>query len=236
MIHAGRALRTLSDAPTCMEDAAQTVVDFFHDGFHTQDGASNCVLARCFKTHPLKDLPASLRECAAALSHGSVPAPATQCLTLLATRGELPEWNSRFRSAGHQAIPLPTVAMVMQAPMILQLVLQLGLTPEDVIHADAAKQESTFDVFHVPEARGSLMVPQQTDFVERYGVASVLGFGGLLAAGELFAVILFTRVPISTETAALFRTLALSVKLHLLPFSGKRVFAETPPGAGSSEP
>jgi len=51
-----------------------------------------------------------------------------------------------------------------------------------------------------------------------FGIRSVIGFGGMLPSGNLFAVILFTKVPIPRETADLFRPLALSVKLAILPF------------------
>lgn len=52
-----------------------------------------------------------------------------------------------------------------------------------------------------------------------------LGIGGLLSPGELFATVLFSRVPIARERADLYRTLALNVKVAVLPFAGSRVFA-----------
>ena len=82
-----------------------------------------------------------------------------------------------------------------------------------------------FNVFHVPRARGSPFVPAQTDFVMRYGIESVLGFGGMLPKGDLFCVILFSKVLIPRETAELFKTLALSVKISLLPFADEPLFS-----------
>jgi hypothetical protein len=40
----------------------------------------------------------------------------------------------------------------------------------------------------------------------------------------VFVVVLFLRIPLARETADLFKTLSLSVKLALLPFEGA-VFA-----------
>ena len=57
-----------------------------------------------------------------------------------------------------------------------------------------------------------------------YGVKSALGFGGMLPSGGLFAVILFSRAPISRETAALFQTVALNAKLAVLPFAAGPIF------------
>ena len=79
--------------------------------------------------------------------------------------------------------------------------------------------------------RSGLLAPQyaQTsnrgaEFVVPFGIKSVLGFGGVLPPGDLFAVIMFSRVPVPRETADLFRNLALSVKLAILPFSRGPVF------------
>lgn len=226
MIDMGRKVRHRDEGHHSMEEAAASVVDLFYDHFRTGD-TPNCVLARCFKTHTLSELTSPLQQQACLLLEGHPPKPNMQCLTLLATRGEHPKWNDRFSSASHQVIPLPTVQRVKQAPMLSQLVLQLGLEIEHLVDPfPEAMRPSSFDVFHVECALGSDVVPDQEHFVRPFGVKSVLGFGGLLPAGELFAIILFTRVTVSPQTASLFGTLALGVKLKLLPFSGKRVFAE----------
>jgi hypothetical protein len=51
-----------------------------------------------------------------------------------------------------------------------------------------------------------------------YKVRSVLGFGGILGPGDLYAVILFSRVPIERKTSELFTAVALDLKLSLQPF------------------
>jgi PAS domain S-box-containing protein len=205
-------------------------VRYFRDDFLDPDTQqSNCALIRCFKTHRLKDLPGDLLSKARNLvSTGKSISADLPCLTLLATAGDLPEWNDRTASAGHAVIPLESVDMVERAPMISQLIHQMGLeigavlapTEELLIQAD----ERAYGVFHVEKAVGSSFIPAQ-DFVLQHGIQSVLGFGGLLPSGDLFAMILFSRVPISRETAHLFRTIALSVKLVLLPFTRGPVFA-----------
>jgi hypothetical protein len=68
------------------------------------------------------------------------------------------------------------------------------------------------------------LVPAQESFVIPYGIQSVVGFGGALRSGDIFAVIMFSRVPIPPDTAQLFRTLSLNVKLAIAPH-GDRVFA-----------
>jgi len=150
-------------------------------------------------------------------------------LTLLASAGVKPEWNGRESSAGHQAIPLASVQIVQKAPMIWQLIQQLGLEVATVVEPDAALMmdfaRRNFNVFHVPEAVGSPYLPDQADFVIPFGIHSVVGFGGMLPSGNLFAVILFSRVHLSQETAKLFKPLAISAKLAILSYPEAKVFA-----------
>jgi hypothetical protein len=47
----------------------------------------------------------------------------------------------------------------------------------------------------------------------------VLGCGGVLPNGDMFALVLFTTIPVPEPTADLFRSLALSLKANLVPFT-----------------
>ena len=230
MIESSRAIRQLGSQSSSMEDAAREVVAFFFDSFLTPSGQPACCLVRCFKTHRYSDLPQNLRAVASSALNGARPDESMACLTLLATRGVDPAWNSRHTSTTHQAIPLATAEMVSQAPMIARLIQQMGLQPQDIVEANAeqrvASETRNFEVFHVEHAAGSPFIPAQAAFVQPFGVRSVLGFGGVFPTGDLFFVLMFTVVPIRPETAAIFRTLALCVKLVLLAHMEKPVFAE----------
>jgi PAS domain S-box-containing protein len=233
LIACGRALRHLGRTATCLEDVAGEVVRHLRRDCAGADGAPAVALARLFLTRPLGLLPDALRaEAARGLGGAAGPDDAAvRCLTLVATAGDEPAWNDRRRSAGHRAIPLRGPDALAQAPMIAQLISQLGLDPASVLRPDPGVildlEQQTFNVFCVPEARLSPHVPAQ-DFVARHGVRSVLGLGGLLPGGDLFAAILFSRVPIARAAADLLRPLALDVKLALLPWARGPVFAEEP--------
>jgi len=148
---------------------------------------------------------------------------------LLATAGEEAAWNSRHASKGHKAIPLVSEDMVHKSPMVAGLLVQLGFKISDVLRPDAQLildlSHKTFGVFYVADAVGSPFIPAQTDFVVPYGVKSVLGFGGMLPTGNIFSVIIFSRETIAKETAEMFQTIALSVKLAVLPASARPLFA-----------
>jgi len=113
--------------------------------------------------------------------------------------------------------------------MIAQLIRQFGLDLSDVVQPapDLVRslQGKTYGVFHVPEAVGSPYIPAQKDFVLKFGIRSVVGFGGSLPSGDLFAVVLFARVAISSDTADRFRNLALDVKSGFFPYRDTEIFS-----------
>jgi hypothetical protein len=153
-----------------------------------------------------------------------------RCLALLATHGLKPVWNDVMTSVGHQAIPLPSVEVVKKAPMIARLFDQLGMSieravaPPDSTDFQMQTLPSDFSVFHIADAVRSPFVPAQATFVEPYGVRSVIGMGGVLPEGELIAVVLFTRLPVSNAVAQRLSALAAAVRCVLLPFPPQRTF------------
>lgn len=226
----GAQLETFgSDAPHMEEVASKIVRHLYENLGDKETGEKACVLARFYKTHLYSDLDPGLQEFAQGILGETPSSPGMRCLTLLATVGENSKWNSRANSAGHKAIPLPSEDFVAKIPMIARLISQLGLEVSAVLKPDPAiimdLEEKTYGVFHVPEAVGSPYIPAQDEFVIPYGVRSVVGFGGILPSGELYAVILFAKVQIPRETAERFSALASSVKAAVAPFAGQAVFA-----------
>ena len=236
LITCSRAFASLGDGVTSMEQIAARLTTYLQTTLELHDGRPACALVRLYKTHRLGDLPDDDRGFAER-SAGEPLDPTTSCLTLLGTAGAERPWNDRRQSKRHQAIPLTNVDSVERSPMIIQLIRQFGLDVADVVRPARAmkieRHHEQFNVFYVPEAAGSPSVPAQHDFVMPYGIRSVVGCGGLLPDGELFAVIFFMVVPVSEHTADLFRSLALSVKSALVPFTFKVFAATDEPGAAA---
>lgn len=230
MTNASSQLRKLGAGARSMEEVSQRVAQWIFDSFgDAVSGEKGCALVRVYKTHMFGALSPELQTFAAESSSEKLDAT-VRCLVLLGTVGVEPTWCTRAASKNHKAIPLPSADAVARLPMVAQLVSQLGI---DVAHLIADRDrpaaplvdpaERTYNVFHVEHAAGSAHIPAQ-DFVQRYGVHSVLGCGGQLPDGELFATILFSRLPIGTETAGAFKPLTLALKLALMPFKADRVF------------
>jgi hypothetical protein len=184
-------------------------------------------LVRLFKTHRLTDLPEDLQQAASGGGSEELK-PETPCLTLLGTSGANPRWNQRKFSKGHQAIALKDADTVRGIPMIASLLQGFGLDIEQLLHNDPLFLEewghSSFNVFYIKEALGSPWIPSQDDFIVPLRIKSVLGLGGLLPGGDVFAVVMFSRVTIPDDTAAVFRSLSVTIRSALTPYSN-RVFA-----------
>jgi len=228
MTRLARELRGAATNADCMQAVAEREVRLLFDQIMAPGCKEPaCALVRFYKTHRLGGLTPALQTFATELAGGAVLSPDLKCLTLLATAGSRPEWNFPAGSRGHQAIPLVSEEMVRGAPMISQLITQFGLEVATVLSPQPELMEElgkrSCNVFFVPQAAGSSSIPAQ-DFVAREGIASVLGIGGMLPSGDLFAIVLFSRVPIPMAVAEMFRTMALNVKLSILPFEADQVF------------
>lgn len=239
-LRCSRELRKVIVPAATVEDAARRACRYFYDELRTAEGERACALVRCYKTHQFSDLPADLQLAARRALPGLAGEKVSarmRCLALLGTVGDEADWSSRFRSKDHRCIPLPSVGIVERAPMIAQLIRELGFDLSAVVQPDPQLVRDTggrkYGVFHVEEARGSPYIPAQAGFVEKYGLRSVVGFGGTLASGDLFAIILFSRILIDAPTADRFRAIALDVKSALFAYTENQVFDGTGPSTKS---
>jgi hypothetical protein len=211
-----------------MEEYAGRIVHYLYEEF-TKSGIRQCALVRFFKTHPFGELQKDQQTFATRMLGKVRPTETLTCLTLLATTGDEPNWNSRHASRGHMAIPLVSEGMVANAPMISQLITQLGIDVGRVVrpqpHTILDQEQTLYNVFYVEDAHGSPHVVAQNEFVIPYGIRSVIGFGGMMASGHMFATIMFTRVHVPREMADRFSTVALGVKRGLLRLVKAPVFS-----------
>jgi two-component system, NtrC family, sensor kinase len=231
MSECGLALRGLGDDALSMEEVSNNIIEYLYQNFvDSSCGEKHCVLIRFFKTHSYSELTPDLQEYASGILSDRIIPHNLKCLTLLATAGELPEWNSRHQSVGHKAIPLANEDAIARIPMIYQLIQQLGLNPSIVVQPDqnllTDLEQKMYNVFYVSHAKDSLCIPSQASFVVPFNIKSVLGFGGLLPSGNMFSILMFLKVAISPMIINLFRPLALNVKMAILPFDDGCIFKD----------
>jgi hypothetical protein len=227
MLRCGLDIRREARSATSVEAASGSIVRYLFGAFRDPvSGEAQLALARFYKTHPYRELEPDLRLFAKAALGETPRDEGMRCLTLLATAGVESAWNDRRLSQGHRAIPLASARMVHRAPMIAQLIEQMGMDVEHLVRPDTSivpdAEGRTFNIFYVERAEGSPFIPAQAEFVVPFRIQSVIGFGGILR-GDMFAVVLFSRVAIPPAVASRFRNIALEVKAVLHPV--EKVFA-----------
>lgn len=225
-------LRSTSAEATSMEEVAERVVRYLYANcIDPETGEPACALVRLFKTHAYQNLPPKLQRAGLDLLNVDSIASETKCLTLMATAGDEPQWNTRDGSNGHKTIPLMNVDFVSKIPMISRLIQQFGLEISTVLEPmpglliDSDRTIHSTFIFHVPAALGSQYIPAQKEFVIPHKVKSVLGFGGLLPSGNLYVIIMFTKSWVPQETASLFKWVSTYTWLALTAFDRESVFA-----------
>ncbi len=225
----GSALRDIGSQATSFEEAAQKISDFLYTQLtDAQTGRPTCALVRVYKTVTYAEINTDLRKIADQALGETRASQDMKCLVLFGTTGVHSRWNARTHSVNHQVIPLPSEAVVTQLPMIAQLIRQFGLTLGAVVRPDPRlltdDENKRYGIFYVEQAHNSPYIPAQQEFVVAYGIQSVLGFGGLFASGDLYAIVLFSKEPIPPATAALFKTLPIEAKLALSTFKKDNTF------------
>jgi hypothetical protein len=201
------------------EDAAQSFADALYTDF--QDIV---VLARVFAVIPLRQLDTEGIEYLAA-TMGTAAAtsldPSTPVLALFGTRGIERAWNHRTLSRDHRAIALVSAAFVEEAPMLAKLFAEIDAAPGLPTRGDWQFVRTVSDgdgLFFVGDARtttdprGRRVIPAD-DFVERYGVRTVFGFGSRAADDDItIAVIIFCRKSLMRSVAFRFAQLIESLR------------------------
>jgi two-component system NtrC family sensor kinase len=203
-----------------LEEVARLFTDALYERF-----ASSVVLARVFGTVEFRQLTADDRtfveHFASSVEGGAELTDATEVLALLASRGVEEAWNDRRRSRDHLAIPLLSERLVAEIPMISRLLHEIGFTPA-WRGTDSGFVTKTFanvnGIFYVGDARTAVddrkrnIIPA-SDFIERYGIRTVFGFGGSYLGRHMFiSAIVFCRDEIARSQAMRFIPLIGSLK------------------------
>ena len=225
----GFMLRQLGKEAQSMEAASKIIIKYLYDNLvNCQTQERSCVLIRLFKTHSYGKLTSELQKYVQHTLNRTEINHDLKCLTLLATAGEKPEWNYRDKSLGHQAIPLVDEEAISKAPMISQLIKQLGVEPGVLIQPDpdlfVYLEEEIYQIFYVPNALCSPYIPAKKSFVAPFNIKSVLGCGGLLPSGDTFVVLMFLKAELPKATLDLLRHLTLNIKMAILPFDNNSIF------------
>lgn len=189
-----------------VEERAQAIVRYLYDNLVASEaGEPAFALVRLFKTDSYRSIPTALRAQARVDSADREPPPDALFLRLLYGVGPGLRSEDPAVSSARGLATLPCAEAARRSPILAELL--SGLT-------GAPRLDRTRNVLFVPDARGSGLVVDQR-LVRQRGVRSVLGYAGTLAHGDVFALILFTRLPVTEQVARLFQMIGHSVRFAL---------------------
>lgn len=211
-------------------DASQIFCDDIYKEFE-----ESIVLVRVFLSIPYNLLPEKKQDFVKNLlgsgENRSLLKNETKMLTLMGTYGENKEWNSAHLSRGHIAIPLLSESFIEAIPMMNGLLNQLGFnwSSEKTKDYSNEKSSSAFSgIFYIKNAsqevddKGRKIIANQ-EFVQRYHVKSVLGFGGgYIGSDNFFTAIAFLNEEISRSSAETFSLIGNNFKMATKDFIGER--------------
>lgn len=229
-LHTQVELARRLDGAATFEEAAGVACRHLYDELRAPEGGERaCALVRSFKSHPYGLLEPALQEHArASLPDGRAPSDATPCLTLVASAGDLPDWSSRHASRTRRCLAIDSPSAVERAPMWAQFFRESGVDAHALVRTRAPqfvdREPRAVNVFCVEEAGGAASIPDQAQFVVRYGIRSVFGFMSQLHRGDICVFVLFSRTRVTRQDAARLRPLALHMASTLFRFPDDRIF------------
>ncbi|MEV6937202.1 SpoIIE family protein phosphatase [Streptomyces sp. NPDC051132] len=189
-------LRTAVSRAPSQGAAAQAIADFFYDSLVDGRAGRACAAVGTFLAGPRKAV-------AAASEHPR------RRMFLAGFRGP---YAHSPGTEGSSPLDVPSLSpgTFATAPSVYRLLERLEATAEDT--NGAGHPVSDVGVVHLPGSQ----IEGLEELLPGQDVRSALVFGGTLSPGERFAVVLFSRLPLSSEVATLFRTVTGSTRLALL--------------------
>lgn len=179
--------------PLNFEFAAQTICSALQQTFTDDAGKPLFALARIFRIGVREQLPPDVSV--------SKDENSRYWVTLAGTAGIEASWNVRQQSKGHAAISERTAR---ETPMLRAMFGQIGLKwgelGDNALETEYAQQIYT-RYFYIPKALGSPYIVVQKEFVQPYGIQSVIGFGETFLNDSAYVCVLFALSEIERAQA-----------------------------------
>lgn len=217
MFQCGAALRQLTRQHESASKYMDAHVNFMYQYFRDENDESEFALVRLYRTQTLNQLDIDTAD----VVRGILPNadPETKCLVLVATRGELEEWNDTAMSRRHRAVPIECLEGRRETQDLAEVLRQVGVLDSPGQNSIPCRDGLTPEgCLFEPTAPGSSCVGDLEEFVPRSGIESVIGYGGKVGYRDTFILMAYSKKPISPTTAELFFHLRYSTCIGLTAY------------------
>lgn len=218
LVELSARLRELGVGAPSMAAVASEIVETLHTSLRAADGSPACASVRLLKTHRFGDLPATARRLTAERAGTEPPGGATSLATLAwAGSGDVP--------ADWLVLPFDDEASVAASPFLREALIALDVSTEEFLRPVAAQENELHrrphGIFHVPDATVPYapVSAEGVRCVARTGIRSIVAIGGGLLSGDIFLLVICSKVPIDGRVAKLLKTLTPAIKTALVPMT-----------------
>ena len=197
------------------EEIASFCTQRIYENFVDDENESMFALVRVFRACRPSELPPEEVE---------PPSNNDTFLCLFGSTGDKPEWNDRRKSSMHRVIP----ADAFTTPMLKAAFDSIEIT--SVVNTNfirnASEQATYAKYFHVENAEDSPYIVDQENFVEPYGIQSVVGIGSPFASGSFYLCLAFSKYAINEVSAKRFAMMSPFISTMLASYDARQLWNE----------
>ena len=219
MTRMGRDLRDLGVNAGNMENVSQQIVNYMQSALidaETKEPA--CMMSNLYMSCPNEIEPFHPTP----HQNGQALEESWQ-LMLMATAGLPANDQTNKASLVPPILPMLSAQSVAQYPIWETILTQMGMPVDYLVQKDrrfALELATTsFNLILIPNFKDK---PELFQSEARYifqQVETLFGLGGMLPSGQLFVLLMFSKIAVHDEMIELFQPLALSLKLAFLPYT-----------------
>lgn len=195
------------DTVESFEDRAQFITEQIYENFRQKDDTSLFALVRLFRLSTFSELP----------PESKLKDDSDYWFTLAGTMGDEPAWCSRLQSKTRQAV-IPSNSPMFQA-VLKELHLELGVTEASEMQTGSGMLSQ---YFYIQDAAQSNIITDQEQFVQPYGIRTVIGFGGVFLSGAVYLMMLFAKDTIARADTEKLLSISPFVATSLASPDGKQ--------------
>ena len=208
---------TYNDTAKSLEEMAQYCVHEVFGEFQDDDGTPAFALLRIFRVGQSDELPSDLST--------KVDDSNNNWLTLMATVGLEAEWCDRRTSKNHQIRSIDEPLTPLMQAVFDQIGMQINGSGIGISMFSPQQHSEHRGFFYEADAANSPYFESEDNFINRYGIKSVVAVGSPFQSGAAGIMVGFSQVHIPLDQACYFANMGVYIFTLLSQHDGKRIWA-----------